>query len=376
MYDGRSGRNIEAVADASFRLTRVVRGYQPVYCLPDALIAWRRNTLFRADLELCHFEPICTLPIRAARVARFASPMLTRLLRFEIRSSVLIDDNTLLLAQRDLIFALTLSTGEWRIDFQIPNGRRLLSLSAVTQRDGSRAACFGEYLHNVDQSAVGIWRRDRAGEWSRSAEFPPGAVDHIHNIVETRDGRVWVLVGDMEDRPGIWRSDSALETLEPVATGAQEYRACWIWQAPDGTCHYATDSNIERNRLMRLAPGSDGFEHGEPLAGSSIHAGLSNNYMAFATSLEPGYFTGNTLRAITTRRPGAAFIGNCAHIHVIKDGRLETVFSARMDGWPLTLGQFPNFYFPAGAMPDDRFYAFGRSVRGYDGACLMFERTD
>jgi hypothetical protein len=45
-----------------------------------------------------------------------------------------------------------------------------------------------------------------------------------------------------------------------------------------------------------------------------------------------------------------------------------------MDGWPLTLGQFPNFYFPAGMMPDDRFYAFGRSVRDYDGACLMFER--
>jgi hypothetical protein len=46
-----------------------------------------------------------------------------------------------------------------------------------------------------------------------------------------------------------------------------------------------------------------------------------------------------------------------------------------MDGWPLTLGQFPNFYFPGGTMPDDRFYAFGRSVRDYDGACLMFERT-
>jgi hypothetical protein len=376
MYDGRSETAIEAATDVSFRLARVVDGYQPVHCLPDGVIAWRRNTLYRADLQLRKFDPICTLPIRAARIARLATPLLTRMLRFEIRSSVLIDEDTLLLAQRDLIFAVSLSSGKWRVDFRIPNGRRLLALSAVTQADGSRAACFGEYLHNVDGSAVRIWRRDSSGEWCCSAEFPPKTVDHIHNIIETPDGRVWVLVGDMEHRPGVWRTDSALERLEPVATGAQEYRACWLWQAPDGACHYATDSNIERNHLMQLAPGSDTFVRGLPLAGSSIHAGLSKNYVAFATSLEPGYFTGNTLRAITTRRPGPAFVGNSAHIHVIRNGKLETLLSAPMDGWPLTLGQFPNFYFPAGRMPDDRFYAFGRSVRHYDGKCLMFERSD
>ena len=50
----------------SFRLARVVKGYQPVHCLPDGLIAWRRNTLYRADRDLRHFEPICRLPVRAA----------------------------------------------------------------------------------------------------------------------------------------------------------------------------------------------------------------------------------------------------------------------------------------------------------------------
>jgi hypothetical protein len=360
----------------SFHLARIVKGYQPVHCLPDALIAWRRNTLYRADLDLTRFEPICSLPIRAAWLARFAGRLMTRMLRFEMRSAVMVDDDTLLLAQRDLIFALTLSSGEWRVDFRIPQGRRLLALSTVTQADGSVAACFGEYLHNVDDSAVGIWRRDAGGQWTRSAEFPAGTIDHVHNIVETPDGRIWVLVGDMEHRPGLWQADRRLEQLQPIATGDQMHRACWIWQAPDGTCHYATDSNIEPNHLMRMPVGCDRFERGEPLAGSSIHAASSKNYAAFATSLEPGYFTGNTMRAITTRRPGPAFVGNSAHVHVIEDGRLETALSARMDGWPLTLGQFPNFYFATGQMPDDRFYAFGRSVRDYDGACLMFERRD
>ena len=65
MYDGRSEKPVEAAAVASFRLARVVKSYQPVHCLADGLIAWRGNTLYRADLELRRFEPICILPIRA-----------------------------------------------------------------------------------------------------------------------------------------------------------------------------------------------------------------------------------------------------------------------------------------------------------------------
>jgi hypothetical protein len=359
----------------SFRLARVVRGYQPVHCLPEGVIAWRRNTLYRADSDLEHFEPLCTLPIRAAWLARMATPLLTRLLRFEIRSSVMVDDDTLLVAQRDMIFAVSVSTGEWTLDFRIPDGRRLLALSAVTGPDGSRAACFGEYLHNVDGSAVRIWRRDPAGHWSCSAEFPPGAIDHVHNIVQTSDGNAWVLVGDLGHRPGLWRSDWKLESLEPIASGAQEYRTCWLWEAPDGTCHYATDSDIEPNRLMRFECASKQFERGEPLTGSSLHAAFSDTYVAFATALEPGYFRGNTLRAITTRRPGPAFVGNRACIHLIEDGKLHTVLTAQMDLWPLTMAQFPNFYFPAGRLPRDRFYAFGRSVSDYVSSCMIFERA-
>lgn len=360
----------------SFRLSKVVKGYQPVQCVPGGLLAWRRNTLYRADLDLNHFEPICELPIRAAWLAGRSTDFLTRILRFEIRSSVMLDEDTVLLAQRDKLFTLKLSTGEWRFDFEIPNGRRLLALSTLTGANGSRIACFGEYLHNPEGAPVGIWRRDPDGKWTRPAEFPAGSIDHIHNIVETRDGRVWVLVGDMGKRPGFWRSDARLERLEPIAVGEQQFRACWLWQAPDGVCHYAMDSNIEPNFAMRMEPGSDAFERCEPLAGSSIYATYSDNYVAFSTALEPGEFPGRPIRAITARRPAPVFSGHCAHIHVIEGGRLHNVLSAKMDGLPFGIAQFATFYFPAGPMPVDRFFAFGRSVKEYDSACLMFERLD
>ena len=359
----------------SFCLAHVLAGYQPVHCLDDGVILWRRGTLYRADFALTRLERLCDLPTRSAILTRFAPSLIARILRFGIRSSALIDDDLLLVAQRGTIFAVSMAKGTWRVDFQIPEGRRLLSLSAIETDGGDRIACFGDYFHNRDGAEVGIWRRSPGidGIWARSAAFASGQVDHVHAIVQTRDRRVWVLTGDLAQAAGIWRSDPALEQLEPVATGAQMYRACWLWQAPDGICHYATDSNVAENRHMSFAdPGA--IEAGALLRGSAIYAGEGDGYVAFSTSIEPGEPTGKMIRDFTTRRPGPGAIGDCADIHVIEDGQLSRVFSARMDGWPLRLAQFASFSFPCGAMPADRFYAFGRAVRGCDGDCLVFER--
>ena len=359
----------------SFRLAHVLAGYQPVHCLDDGVILWRRGILYRADFGLTRLEKLCALPTRSPVLTRFAPPLIARILRFGIRSSALIGDDVLLVAQRGTIFAVSIAHGTWRVDFQIPEGRRLLSLSAIEADGGERIACFGDYFHNRDAAEVGIWRRSPGadGSWTRTAVFEPGQVDHVHAVVQTRDRRVWVLTGDLARGTGIWRSDSALEQLEPVATGAQLYRACWLWQAPDGICHYATDSNVAENRHMHFVD-TGTVEAGALLRGSSIYAGTGDGYVAFSTSIEPGAPTGNVLRDFATRRPGPGAIGDSADIHVIEDGQLSTAFSAQMDGWPLRLAQFASFSFPGGEMPADRFYAFGRGVRGYDGACLVFER--
>lgn len=359
----------------SFRLAHVLAGYQPVHCLDDGVILWRRGTLYRADFALTRLERLCALPTRSPILTRFAPPLIARILRFGIRSSALIDNGILLIAQRGTIFAVSLAQGAWRVDFQVPDGRRLLSLSAIETASGERIACFGDYFHNRDGAEVGIWRRSAGadGTWTRSAAFAPGQIDHVHAVVQTRDRRVWILTGDLAHAAGIWRSDPALDQLDPVVVGAQMYRACWLWQAPDGICHYATDSNVSENRHMCFAD-DRAIEPGALLRGSSIYAGAGEGYVAFSTSIEPGEPTGNMVRDFTTRRPGPGAIGDCAAIHVIEDGRLSSVFSARMDGWPLRLAQFASFSFPGGEMPADRFYAFGRAVRGYDGACLVFER--
>ena len=359
----------------SFQLARVLAGYQPVHYLPDGLVLWRRGVLYRADLALDRIERLCALPTPHALLTRFAPAIVARILRAGIRSSAMIDDDILLVAQRGTIFAVSISRGEWWIDFGIPDGRRLLSLSIIETEADARTACFGDYFHNRHGAAVGVWRRTpgRDGTWTRSAEFAPGQVEHIHAVTQTRDGRVWVLGGDLGAAAGLWRSDPALEELTAMATGAQAYRACWLWQAPDGVCHYATDSNVELNRLMHFA-GAGPIQSGVPLRGSSIYGGAGETYVAFSTSVEPGEPTGNILRDFSTRRPGPGIVGDMADIHVIEQGRLSTILSARADGWPLRLAQFATFSFPGGTLPADRFHAFGRAVHGYDGACLLFER--
>ncbi len=360
----------------TFRLTKVLKGYQPVHCLPDTVILWRRGVLYRADPGLTSFEPICELPTRSRLLTRFAPQLVARILRFGIRSSVMLDADTLLVAQRGTIFRVSLATGQWSVDLEIPDNRRLLALSVV-ERGGQRVACFGEYFHNVAGAEVAIWRRSpgRDGSWSRTVSFAPGAIDHVHNIVQTPDGMVWILTGDHDAGAAIWRSNFALDKISRFAAGKQSYRACWLWQSPRGAKHYATDSHLEPNHLLSFRDDAGSIAKRAPVAGSSIYAGTAETYVAFSSSVEPGEPSGKLLRDFTERKPGPGISGNAAVIYKLDDDGLSEVLSAPMDGWPLRLAQFATFSFPGGTMPADRFYAFGRAVRKYDGACLMFERA-
>ncbi|MCC7182344.1 MAG: hypothetical protein IT509_02080 [Rhodocyclaceae bacterium] len=157
--------------------------------------------------------------------------------------------------------------------------------------------------------------------------------------------------------------------------GEQRFRACWLWQAPDGYNYFATDSQLERNRVLRFRAGDADVKEVASIAGSSIYAAQGECYACFSSSVEPGEPSGRTFKDFTERTPGPGIEGRDAVIYVLEKGRVNDVLRARMDGWPLRLAQFATFSFPGGMMPDNRFYAFGRAVKRFDGDCLLFERA-
>ena len=358
----------------SYPLYKVVPGYQPLYCLPDALISLRGRTLYRSDLELRNFEPLCDLP-HEKPIGRIPSRLLARIFRLGADAAALLDDDHILVARRGTIYRISLSTGAWTVDLIVPGGSRVLNLTRVTDpATGAQAICFGEYSTHFDGRAINVWRRDTDPDapWRITGTFAAGEIDHIHNICQVADGSVYVLTGDFDEAAAIWKTDFSLATFSAIARGSQDVRACWLWQAPRGECYFATDSQLEVNHLRKLDTGSTSDV--AEIAGSSIHAYADTERVIFSTAVEPGAPTGQRLRDIFDRRRGPGIIAHQAALYLFDGNGLTEIYRAAKDRWPMRLAQFGTFQFPGGTMPADRVFAYAVGVKPHDGHCLCFRK--
>jgi hypothetical protein len=267
-----------------------------------------------------------------------------------------------------------LTSGAVSLDHVVPDGRNLLSLNRVkSSGTGAGWLVFGEYFHNPDRSEVRIWRRgfQDDAQWEVAATFPAGQINHIHSIQQLSDGRIYVLAGDFDEAAGIWITNGDLGELKPWMRGKQELRACW-WYEYDGNVLYGTDSQFEINKLMELRPDDRFASSVHDLPGSCIYHGRTGMDLIFSTTVEPGTSTGSFVHDLLSRAVGPAITGNPTIFHY--SDKLVEVFSAPKDVWPLRLAQFGTFMFPGGVTPDDRIYAYGVAVKGYDGDCLVFKK--
>jgi glycosyltransferase involved in cell wall biosynthesis len=364
----------------TFRLANVLRGYQPVYCVGSHLILVRGNALYRCDLSLNGVEQIGRLPDSPPILSRLGIRFWRRIFRFGIQCAAL-DGNDLFVARRGQVFRVPLHTGRAEIDFEVPAGRRPLNLSIVADHEsGARWLCFGEYFANPDKAPVNIWRRrlDIAGHWEVAARFERNEINHIHNLLQLRDGRVVALTGDLDDAAAIWSFTPSFHSRSVLLRGSQDVRACWLWESPGGEVHYATDSQTRANSVRTIHASAEKAWTTEfaGIAGSSIYAGGGDRHVAFSSSVEPGEPTGHPIGDVFARSPGPGIVGADAVIYNLENGKLDEVFRSPKDFWPMRLAQFGTFQFPQGAMPDDRIVAYGVAVRGFDDTCLSFERVE
>ncbi len=375
------------------KLEKVLKGFKPLAVTGEELILSRGRRLYRCDLELGRIKHLTTLPSLSARHHLSGIRTADRILRLSVSSMAVASPTIAFCTVADEIWRIDLDTGAAKLDFTIPAGRRALAF-AVVENDivQGKSIVFGDYFMNPAGPTLGgqstgtsigpvnVWFRPVDGEpnWKVLATFPASEVDHIHNIVPSRDGQdLFVLVGDTGDGVGFWKWSRSQGAFTPFQTGRQMNRSTWAF-ATDHTLIYATDTQLEQNYLVR----SDLKPQAEPniiapIAGSSIYWGNVAGAVVFSSTVEPGLPSGALLQDILERRAGPGNSGNAAKIYRygFNDHRLDELFSAEKDALPLRLAQFGSFMFPAGMDHlEDRFFAYGNAVKGYDNACMLFTR--
>lgn len=361
-----------------YRLSKILKGYQPIHVADDRLVLVRRNRLYLANFRLDRIEYLCSLPQLKGIASSVGPRALQRVFRLGVESAAMSGHDTLFVARRSDIFRVSLSTGEWSHDFTIPDGRRLLNLSVVSADEDGRALVFGEYFSNPEKLPVRVWRKSLSGlgDWAIAGTFAQGEINHVHAVSQALDGSVRVLTGDFGDGAAIWLSDPTLRHFVPLQRGSQMIRACWLRQTAPGALFFATDTQFDRNLVRRLEP-LDGVEP-ETLAaieGSSIYSAQGLDRIFFSSTVEPGEGTGSFWRDLVDRVPGPGIVSDQAVIYGLEDGRVTEIARARKDAWPMRLAQFGTFQFPGGTMPRDQLFAYGMAVRRFDGATMCFDRV-
>lgn len=352
---------------------------RPLVVLPEGLIVYIAGSIYKVDHKLNTSRFICRLPMNI-----FPGLLANhwRLIERVFRSSpshAIVFDNALFIARRSEIWRCDLNDGRLSLDFHIPDSRRSLGFSLIPQVNGMTTLVFGEYFSNQKRQPVRIWgRKPGKAIWNPLAEFPQGEIEHVH-AVSSIGGIVYVLTGDFDQAAGIWITDANFNALRPLVRGQQAYRSAWM-EAMNGRIFMATDTQLEANKIFDFESDNNteiSLKKIATLDGSSIYSGRGPAEIFFSTTVECGEPTGGFVRDLFDTRPGPGMLSHKANLmSVDSHGFVTKIYSAEKDAWPFRLAQFGTFIFPNGAMPTDTLFAFGVAVKGVDGTCMIFRRSN
>jgi hypothetical protein len=359
-------------------LKQSIKGIRPLAVLPDWLIFYKNNSIYKVKHDdLLNPILICKLPINSL-IRRLTNNfyIFNRILRSYPSHAIIFNDE-LFISQRSEIWRCNINSGNLTLDFQIPNNRRLLNFSIISNNQVSKQLVFGEYFDNPKMKPVQLWsRKAESSHWSKCAEFADGEINHIHSLF-CQNEKVYILTGDFKHASGIWESDLNFSILKPLARGKQSYRAAWMKKI-DHKIYMANDTQFEVNHLYEFKDKNDTNLKFRPvisLNGSSIYAGHSSKEIFFSTTVEPGKKTGNFIRDLLETKRGPGILSSKASIMTInRQGHVSEIFSAEKDWLPFRLAQLGTFIFPSGTMPCNTLYAYCVALKKFDGSCLVFQR--
>lgn len=277
-----------------------------------------------------------------------------RLLRAEITTLYILQDNSMLAVAKKGFFKRIPEGGDFSKVFAMPRGSKPLNICILPNGN----MYFGEYFQNMNKEAVRIYGSEDGGQtWRVVYTFESGNINHVHGLFfDKYTNRIWVLTGDRDNECIIGYTEDEFQTFNEVLRGGQEYRSCQLFFYKDFIV-YATDSQYIENEIRSINRETLEITSLAKIQGSAIKGGQTGQVSYLSTTIEPSKINKDRF----------------SHIWVTKDGiHWEDKFKAEKDCWP-AIFQFGTFEFPQNAYCDGKLWFSGRALKDYDNKSSYIE---
>ena len=243
----------------------------------------RKYSIYRSEDWGASWQLDCFVPSPVWESAVARARLGARLLRHYVAAFQILADGSRIAVARDGLYRAEGGETRMRRVFRVTRGSRPLNFAA----DGPRVL-FGEYGDNFHSTEVLIYvSQDYGRTFEVGFHFPKGDIRHVHNILvdPDRDG-YWVLAGDFGREPGIGLLSKDLQSLEWLNRGNQRLRIVSALVEPDSlVC--GTDSDFERNFIVRIDKKDGRIDDLVELEGSSLYAARFGPVRVISTCVEP-----------------------------------------------------------------------------------------
>ncbi len=296
------------------------------------------------------WEALGRIPGKTTRHIAGKVRLAARLLRYEVKALVEISPDRLVASVREGLFYYDGTT--WNRAHVAPCGNRPARSPMRILASAAGEVVWGEYGRNMERSDVAIYRStDGGATYTPLHTFPPGEVRHIHNVMPHESGQgYWVLAGDYGDEPGIGILSQDGETMEWIGRGAQSYRAVHVFDQGD-TLLYATDTELETNRVLSLHKETGETRALQTLPGSCLHGCTFGDVLTVSTSVETSPVNPSKDAELWCSRDGENWTRLCTR---------------RKDHWHNLAFQFGSLILPTGRAPEGPIVFSAQSLRGWD----------
>ena len=276
------------------------------------------------------------------------SRLLSRLFRFGVRSAAVIDKKNVVLSIGNMLYELSIDTGQLSKGYFCGDGIRPLSFTSVNGIAGfDDGLYFGGYLGNREKKPVNVYRRVGMDDWEIVYTFPQGAINHVHSIVSDPFRQcLWIFTGDFDDSAAIWKVKDKWQNVKRVACNDQKYRSCVVFALPEGLL-YATDAPFADDYIYLMNPQTIEVKELFPIHGSCIYGCQWKDKYVFSSTVEGDGRNTSLWEFYFGRKRGAGIKDNSVHLYIgnLLDGFNE-IYVEKKDIMPFYTFQFGVFKFP------------------------------